>query len=194
MPEFEMPLDQLRSYQGRNPRPADFDAYWDRALSDLDATPPALELAPHPNPARFAECFDLWFTGVGGARVHAQYLRPRSEGPHPAILRFHGYGDLARDAYEEVTYYFTRFDPTHEHEDEVFTKLGYIDVQHLADRIAARVQMTTGLMDMICPPSTQFAAYNKIRSEKEMILYPDFGHDDLPGHHDRLFEFLSAGI
>ena len=75
-----MPLDELRSYQGHNPRPADFDAYWDRALSDLDATPPALELAPHPNPARFAECFDLWFTGVGGARVHAQYLRPRSEG------------------------------------------------------------------------------------------------------------------
>jgi cephalosporin-C deacetylase-like acetyl esterase len=87
---------------------------------------------------------------------------------------------------------FMRFDPTHEHEDEVFTRFGYIDVQHLADRITGKVQMTTALMDMICPPSTQFAAYNKIRAQKEMVLYPDFGHDDLPGQHDRLFDFLSG--
>jgi hypothetical protein len=25
-----------------------------------------------------------------------------------------------------------------------------------------------------------------------MVLYPDFGHDDLPGQNDRLFDFLSA--
>jgi cephalosporin-C deacetylase len=99
--------------------------------------------------------------------------------------------DLARDAYEELTYYFRQFDPTHEHEDEIFTRLGYIDVQHLADRIKARVQMTTSLMDTICPPSSQFAAYNKIQSDKEMVLYPDFGHEDLPGHNDRVFQFLS---
>ena len=51
--------------------------------------------------------------------------------------------------------------------------------------------MTTGLMDTICPPSTQFAAYNRIKSDKEMILYPDFGHEDLPGSTDRIFEFLA---
>ena len=318
MPLFEMPLEQLRTYQGRNPKPADFDAYWDRALKELESTPAEVELTPQSNPARFADCYDLWFRGVGGARIHSQYLRPRAGGPHPAILKFHGYSnhswdwfdklawvaqgfvvaaldvrgqgglsedvggvtgttlrghiirglsgnpdqllfrqvfldtvrlarivmempevdatrvaasggsqgggltvacaalepriwraapvfpflcdyqrvwemDLARDAYDELTYYFTRFDPTHEHEEEIFTRLGYIDVQHLAKRIEARVLMWTALMDMICPPSTQFAAYNKISSEKEMVLYPDFGHDDLPGQHDRLFEFLSGG-
>ena len=99
--------------------------------------------------------------------------------------------DLARDAYEELTYYFRLFDPTHDHEAEIFTRLGYIDVQHLAERIRARVLMTTSLMDTVCPPSSQFAAYNKIKSEKDMVLYPDFGHEDLPGHSDRLFEFLS---
>jgi cephalosporin-C deacetylase len=317
MPLFEMPLEQLRTYQGRNPRPSDFDAYWQRALEDLADTPPEVELHAHPSPARFADCYDLWFTGAGGARIHAQYLKPKSGDSQPALLLFHGYSgnasdwfdklawtaqgfavaaldvrgqggqsddvggvtgttlrghiirglsdhpdkllfrqifldtvrlaqvvmelpgidasrvaaaggsqgggltlacaalepriwraapvfpflsdyrrvwemDLARDAYEELTYYFMRFDPTHKQEDEIFTRLGYIDVQHLAPRIKARVQMTTSLMDTICPPSTQFAAYNKITSEKEMILYPDFGHDDLPGQHDRLFEFLSA--
>ena len=69
--------------------------------------------------------------------------------------------------------------------------LGYIDVQHLASRIKADVLMGTALMDQICPPSTQFAAYNKIRSKKEMILYPDFGHEELPGYMDRAFTFLS---
>jgi cephalosporin-C deacetylase len=319
MPVFEMPHDELVAYKGRNPKPSDFDEYWDRALKELEATPAQVELRPHPNPARYAECFDLWFTGVGGARIHSQYLRPHSEGPHPALLRFHGYSnhawdwfdklawvaqgfavaaldvrgqggqsedsggvagttlrghiirglgdnpdqlffrqvfldtvrlaqvvmafgevdetrvcatgasqgggltlacaaleqriwraapvypflsdykrvwemDLAKDAYEELTNYVTRFDPTHENEEETFRRLGYIDVQHLADRIKARVQMTTGLMDMICPPSTQFAAYNKIKSEKEMVIYPDFGHDDLPGHNDRLFAFMSAAL
>ena len=50
--------------------------------------------------------------------------------------------------------------------------------------------MFTGLMDTICPPSTQFAAYNKIRAKKSMVLYPDFAHEGLPGAHDRIFNFM----
>ncbi|MBD3240837.1 MAG: acetylxylan esterase, partial [Chitinivibrionales bacterium] len=73
----------------------------------------------------------------------------------------------------------------------VFLKLGYIDVQHLAPRIRAKVLMATSLMDTICPPSTQFAAYNKIVSKKQMVLYPDFGHEQLPGHADKVFSFMS---
>ena len=297
MPQFEMPLDQLRTYGGRNPRPADFDAYWARALSELEATDPQPELVPHPSPATFAHCFDLWFTGVGHARIHAQYVRPHAEGSHPAVLKFHGYSgnagnwidqlpwaaqgiatavmdvrgqgglsedvggvrgttlrghivrglgdhpdkllfrqifldtvqlarvvmalpevdpkrlaatgasqggaltlacaalepriaraapiypflcdyqrvwemDLAVEAYEELTYYFKRFDPTHQKELEIFTNLGYIDVQHLAPRITANVLMTTALMDTVCPPSTQFAAYNKIKSTKRHRVVP----------------------
>ena len=42
--------------------------------------------------------------------------------------------------------------------------------------------MTTGLMDQICPPSTQFAAYNKITSPKSVEFFPDFGHEALPGN------------
>jgi cephalosporin-C deacetylase len=98
--------------------------------------------------------------------------------------------DLDRDAYEELREYFRRFDPTHAREREVFTKLGYLDVQHLAPRIRARVLMAVGLMDQICPPSTQFAAYNRIRAKKEMVLYPDFAHEHLPGFADRALEFM----
>src|SRR5260221_5838737 len=104
MPTFEMPLDELRAYQGRNPKPADFDAYWTRGLAELAAIPPQLELIPHPNPANFAECFDLWFTGTRGARVHVQYMRPRTPGPHPALLRFHGYSMYAGDWFNKLAW------------------------------------------------------------------------------------------
>ncbi len=30
---FDMPLDQLQAYEGTNPKPSDFDAFWDRGLS-----------------------------------------------------------------------------------------------------------------------------------------------------------------
>ena len=37
------------------------------------------------------------------------------------------------------------FDPLHEKEEEIFYKLGYVDVQNLSPRIKARVLMATGL-------------------------------------------------
>ncbi|MGQ9662782.1 MAG: acetylxylan esterase [Kiritimatiellia bacterium] len=314
---FDMPLEKLRTYSGRNPRPSDFDQFWDRSLAEMRSVDPKLELKPSSFQTPFAECFDMYFTGVGGARVHAKLLRPRKrEGRHPAVIFFHGYSgnsgdwsdrlgyvamgfvvaaldcrgqggqsedvggvvgntlrghiirgldgppekllfrqiyldaaqlagiimsfpdvdetrvgvtggsqgggltlacaaleprisrcaatfpflcdfkrvwelDLAKDAYEELRMYFRWFDPTHEREDEIFTKLGYVDVQFLCPRIKGEVLMTVGLMDQICPPSTQFAAYNKIQAPKRLAIYPDFGHENLPGSNDRIFQFLS---
>ena len=98
--------------------------------------------------------------------------------------------DLAQNAYAELHEWFRRFDPLHKREEQVFTQLGYIDAQHLVPRIQASVQMATGLMDQICPPSTQFAAYNKIRAPKSLRIYPDYGHEILPENPDALFQFF----
>lgn len=98
--------------------------------------------------------------------------------------------DQAKAAYEELATYFRNFDPRHEREDEIFTRLGYIDCQHLSKRIKAHTLMGVGLMDAVCPPSTQFAAYNKIQAKKEHVIYPDFGHEGLPGFGDKVFEFM----
>ena len=35
------------------------------------------------------------------------------------------------------------------------------------------------------------AAYNKIPSEKEVVIYPDYGHEDLKGNSDIVFNFLA---
>ena len=50
--------------------------------------------------------------------------------------------------------------------------------------------MFTGLQDNICPPSTQFAAFNKITAPKDVVIYPDFGHEHLPDHSEMILEFM----
>ena len=100
--------------------------------------------------------------------------------------------DLDKAAYEELNYYLRNFDPEHLNKDQIFTRLGYIDVQNLATRIKAKTSMALGLMDQICPPSTQFAAYNKITAPKSMILYPDYGHEGLPGLSDDIFQYMTG--
>jgi cephalosporin-C deacetylase len=100
--------------------------------------------------------------------------------------------DLAKDAYAELRNFFRMFDPRHEREHEIFTRLGYIDVKNLAPRIKARVLMGLSLMDPICPPSTQFAVFNNIAAPKDAVIYPDFAHEGLPGFNDRAFDFLAG--
>ena len=99
--------------------------------------------------------------------------------------------DLDVAAYAELREHFRRSDPQHKRLDEIFTKLGYIDLQHLAHLIQGETLMLTGLMDTVCPPSTQFAAYNKITAKKNYHLWPDFAHEGLPGGDDLIFGFMS---
>ncbi|MFN2151227.1 MAG: acetylxylan esterase [Anaerolineales bacterium] len=313
---FDMPYEDLLTYEGTNPKPADFESYWDTALAEMQALDPQIELIPAEFQVDYAECYHLYFTGVGGARIYAKFIKPKGiTKPGPALLMFHGYsmnsGDwldklpyvaagfivaaldcrgqggksedvggvkgwtlnghfvrgldndpknllyraifldtaqLAKivmempevdetrlgatggsqgggltlactaleprikrsapvypflsdyqrvwdidqdvDAYDELRAWFRRFDPRHEREAEVFTRLGYIDIQHLAPRIRGEVLMATGLMDTICPPSTQFAAYNKITAPKSLVIYPDYGHEGLPEMNDKIFQFM----
>lgn len=313
---FDMPFDELLTYQGTNPRPADFDEYWARALAALDDQPADVEIVPAEFQTPYARCSHLWFTGTGGARVHAKLLQPVKPAG-PAVLEFHGYSgdsgdwvtklpyvalgytvatldmrgqgglsvdeipvagwsmatyllrgvddapdnllyrhlyldtarlaqivmgldgvdpdrvgatgysqgggltlacaaleprirlaapvypflcdyrrawelDLEERPYDEISAYFRRRDPMHLRADEIFTRLGYVDVQHLAPRIQARTVMTVSLSDRVCPPSTQFAAYNKLTAEKSYRLYPDFAHEALPGTTDDIYSLLST--
>lgn len=317
MPIVDMPLSKLKEYTGINPCPSDIDEYWDMALIEMNKIDSEVELIPAPYKFPTVECFDLFFTGVKGARVHAKFARPKFiKNPVPAVLEFHGYTgraadwtgllayagqgfcvaaldcrgqsgesedvggvpgntfkghiirglasddphdllfrhifldtaqlakivmsfpevdekrvaakggsqgggltiacaaleprirkavpvfpflsdykrvwemDLAAGAYEEIHTYFRYYDPRHEREDEIFTRLGYIDVKNIAKRIKAEVLMATGLMDKTCPPSTQFAAYNRITSPKNVVIYPDFGHEVLPEIETISFNFL----
>lgn len=316
MPVLDMPLADLEKYRGRNPKPRNFDAFWDAGLAEIDQLDLQVDKRPRAFAQPAAECFDLFFSGTGGARVHAKLLVPKHlKVPAPAIIHFHGYTYRAADwadlmsyvaagfvvaamdcrgqagestdtvttygptkdghiirglsdpdprslyyrnvfldtallarivlgmpevdpsrvgatggsqgggltcacaaleprvsritpvmpflsdykrvwemdldvaAYAELRTYFRHFDPRHEREEAIFEKLGYIDVHHLAPRIKAETLMFTGLLDGITPPSTVYAVYNNINAPKRMMLYPDFGHEGLPGANDLAYEF-----
>lgn len=312
----DFPLEQLKTYMGINPCPSDFDDYWKKSLDEMHKVDPNVTYTPSWFKAPFAECFDMSFTGVRGARINAKFLRPKNiTGKIPAILAFHGYNwtngdwndklnyvaagflvvamscrgqsgmsedvggvkgltsvnqlirgvdddpenmtmrhimldtaeianivmdldyvdsnnvyamgasqgggltiacasleprirkaapiypflsdykrvwdlDLAKDAYAELRHYFRIMDPTHSHEDEFYKKLGYIDIKNMAKWIKADVLMATGLSDNICPPSTQFATYNRIVSNKKHMIYPDFGHENIPEFGDLTWDFF----
>ena len=43
---FDMSWEELQTYEGRNPKPADFDSFWDKGLREIDAIDPQTELTP----------------------------------------------------------------------------------------------------------------------------------------------------
>ena len=55
MPTIDMPLADLRQYNGINPRPADFDEFWDKSLSELAAIDPKPEFVPHDYKSKIAD-------------------------------------------------------------------------------------------------------------------------------------------
>ncbi len=312
---YDMTLEQLLRYNGKSPKPERFKEYWARAIKELDELPLQYELVPAEFQSPHAECYHMYFTGVGGSRLHAKYVKPKDlKGKGAGMAYFHGYScdsgdwmdkvnyaahgitvlaldcrgqggwsedlatvkgttirghiirgiddpdedklyyrnvfldtvltarmlmsldhidservgvhglsqggalaiacagleprvklavpvypflsdfkrawelDAKSSAYEELVYYFRFFDPHHQREDAIFNKLGYIDVQNLADAITAKVVFVTGLSDTICPPSTQFAVYNKITSEKELVVYHEYGHEYLPYLSDKTLQ------
>jgi len=317
MPALDFPLAELETYRGRDPKPEGFEDYWSSAIEELDSIQPKVELTPSASlQSKHAECFDLYFDSVGGARIHAKYLRPQRAKGCPALLKFHGYTmdsgewsdkltyvaegfcvavmdcrgqgglsqdvggvagnthrghiirgldqgkdhllyrqiyldtlqlarvvsnfpevdedllvtegasqggalalvcaaleplvrrcvsvypflsdfrrvwemDLAKKAYEELAWYFRFRDPNHLREAEIFETLGFIDIRHLVPKVNADVLMGITLMDDVCPPSSQFAAYNAICSPKQKLVFHDYGHEALRGMGDATFRFLS---
>jgi cephalosporin-C deacetylase len=60
--------------------------------------------------------------------------------------------------------------------DQVYTTLSYIDIKNLAPWIKAPMLMGAGLVDNVCPPHINFAAYNQVKTAKEYVVYPLSGH------------------
>ncbi len=62
-------------------------------------------------------------------------------------------------------------------DEDMYTTLSYFDVKNFTDRIECPVLMAIGLQDPVCPPHTNFAGYNHIKSEKSWVCYPYAGHN-----------------
>ena len=82
------------------------------------------------------------------------------------------------ETFENITYNeFKRMANAYpEREREMYETLSYFDNLNLCKRIRAKVFMSVGLRDTCCPPSTTFAVYNHIQSEKKIDVYPFLDH------------------
>jgi cephalosporin-C deacetylase len=61
--------------------------------------------------------------------------------------------------------------------ERVFTTLSYFDAQNFAEKCKIPALFSVGLMDMIAPPSTVFAAYNWYSGPKQMKVWSYNGHE-----------------
>lgn len=62
-------------------------------------------------------------------------------------------------------------------DEDLYTTLSYFDIKNFTDRIQCPVIMAIGLQDPVCPPHTNFSAYNHVKTEKFWICYPFAGHN-----------------
>jgi len=60
--------------------------------------------------------------------------------------------------------------------DGVYETLSYIDIRNLAPWVKAPVLMASGLLDNVCPPHINFAAFNNLTVPREYRIYPYSGH------------------
>lgn len=61
--------------------------------------------------------------------------------------------------------------------ESAFRTLDYVDGVNFAARAGAPALFSVGLMDLICPPSTVFAAFNHYGGQKRISVWPYNGHD-----------------
>lgn len=100
-----MLIEELLEYQGVNPRPEDHDAYWEKALSEMKAVEAKTSFMEADFKSPIVSCYDMYFTGVNGARIYAKHVRPKNvSGKIPAVIIFHGYGADCDDWYSKIPY------------------------------------------------------------------------------------------
>ena len=91
MPEFDLPLDELRSYRPIIAEPADFDSFWADTLS---ASPVGeAEFVAVDSGLTAVETFDVTYPGFGGQPVRGWLHLPAHRRPGlPCVVEYVGYG------------------------------------------------------------------------------------------------------
>ena len=327
MPWYDMPLERLREYRTQTAEPVGLDEWWAKRLADSRKRARPAALCRHePDLYGTVEVHDATFSGAGGDRIRAWYLKPAGAVRPPVVVKFIGYGGgrgapgehmllpalgygvfvmdsrgqggrwtygatgdgadgpensqvMTRGITTPEDYYYTRMftdaalavdaalelagapgapgapgpgaglavtgasqggglalaaAALHRNEiavchadvpflcdiqraitlaphapyteipeflaenvalvDAALNTLRYIDCALLARRITAASLLSVGLMDVTCPPSTVFAAYNEITAAKDIAVYPYSGHSVPQAHAERQLRHLKEHL
>lgn len=92
--------------------------------------------------------------------------------------------------YEGLRYYFKWFDPMHQREQEIFEKLGYIDIVNFAPLVKSQLLLATALLDTVAPPSSQYAVFNNANCNKKHILFSKHEHELINAFEDENLKFI----
>lgn len=70
----------------------------------------------------------------------------------------------------------------------------YYDVVNFARRVKAPGFYSFGYNDMVCPPTSMFAAYNVITAPRELLLAPHTGHWTTNEQNDKSWKWLRSQV
>ncbi|HWE62030.1 MAG TPA: alpha/beta fold hydrolase [Chloroflexota bacterium] len=154
--------------------------YYRGAYVDCIRALDVISTQPRVNPERIGV---IGGSQGGGLTLAVAALDPRPKlamADIPFLCHFRRALEMTdRDPYQEIAAYCQRYP---QRIDQVFSTLSYIDNLNLADRIRCPVLITVGLQDLVCPPSTIFAVYNRITAPKDLAIFP-FGVHEIPQAH-----------
>ncbi len=96
MPQYDYPVDEVRSYRPPLPAPPDLETFWQETLAEARVHPLDATFAPIDSGLSVIETFDVAFHGFGGSPIRAWLHLPvgvaRPTEGLPAIVEYLGYG------------------------------------------------------------------------------------------------------
>ncbi len=93
MAQFDLPLDQLKTYLPTRDEPADFDEFWATTLADTRQFPLDAKFVPIDAGLTLLDTYDVTYHGFGGQPIKGWFLIPKNTTqPLPCIVEYIGYG------------------------------------------------------------------------------------------------------
>jgi len=77
-----------------------------------------------------------------------------------------------------------------EKEEDMFNTLSYFDNLNLCEKINCKVIITCAMRDTVCPPSSVYAVYNRIKSEKYIENMPHMIHGSMPYFEEKKLKYI----
>ncbi|WP_345801730.1 acetylxylan esterase [Microbacterium sp. AZCO] len=151
--------------------------YYRRVFTDAVRAIDAVRALPQVDPARVAVAGGSQGGGIALAAAGLADDLVAVLPDVPFLCHFErAVGLTDRDPYQEVVRYLSVHRGADEH---VFRTLSYFDGANLAKRATASTLFSVALMDLTCPPSTVFAAFNHYAGEDKAIEV--YTHNDHEG-------------
>ena len=80
-------------------------------------------------------------------------------------------------------------------DEQLYNFLSYFDTKNLATLIPSATLACLGLQDDVCPPHTNIAPYNNLRTkDKRLVINPELKHQAAHTWYDEMMQFFQSHI